>query len=562
MAFSSNGFADPMFFVGIVEDNVDPINSGRVRVRVFGLHPSYKSGDLPTSDLPWAVPVNGSYGGSSQIPRVTEWVFGFFADGRDAQHPFLLGTITGQNLMSMSGSGEPNESAYMRPSAEARRFYGAAPLRPAQSGENLHETQLILQDAIRLDAIAIASDGKPELFREKQGWSEPSSATSANPAQTTIFSSTYGDSYIEVSGQEDNEFINVSHASGSQVQIDQNGDIKIRSTGDLYNIAEGSIKEYSGGRRDVKIDGAYTIKVEGGDCTLEVDGDLNHVVHGDYNLNVGGRMTTSVGLGFEMAASRISMRAASEHINLSSQRAIRMQCAETISLTSDLNIMMNGGELIAMNAAEIHFNTPDKAVSELAMIAQIDQPTTFALGIEGNQGGISTVNPTSTTTGGAGNPNAANGTDDTVDITRENLNLPSTIKLNNGINSELPFIVPASAGVFFSGAVEGLQHTAIGGSGHGADFSGPNPPDVTMNGTLLSYQGRTNGGRITFRAGQNSSQLGTNVQVQWVDGKSYTIPNPNQRYDRQKKYGGVDIGLPFLWKPVSEKDGNPVILDY
>ena len=128
---------------------------------------------------------------------------------------------------------------------------------------------------------------------------------------------------------------------------------------------------------------------------------------------------------------------------------------------------------------------------------------------------------------------------------------------DNGINAELPFIIPTSAGLFSAGAVPDLQHT-----GGGSAFSGPTPNNVSLNGANMSYTGRTNGGRATFRFGQNANQLGKNVQVTWTDGKTYTIPDPTKRYDNQGRFNGIRGVVPFLWKPRSDKDGNPVVLEY
>ena len=45
------------WFVGVVEDRQDPLKQGRVRVRVYGLHPYQKTqgaiNGLPTSELIW-----------------------------------------------------------------------------------------------------------------------------------------------------------------------------------------------------------------------------------------------------------------------------------------------------------------------------------------------------------------------------------------------------------------------------------------------------------------------------------------------------------------------------
>ena len=457
---SPNGFDNLQWFMAIVEDNQDPTNQGRVRIRAFGIHPSYESELMPTEDLPWAVPINGAYGGTSQIPRVTDWVFGFFADGRDAQHPFLMGVIPGQNLQSMTGSGEPTASAYTRPSHESERFYGQPPLRPAQSGENLHETQIVLQDATRRDGVTVARDGHPDGIQEQRGWSEPAVATSSDPAKTAIFSSTYGDSFIEVNGQEGNEFISLSHSSGSHVQIDKNGDIKIRSMNDLYFGAEGHIREYNQSRRDVTIEGKYTINVVGGDCTLEVAGDLNHVVHGDYNLNVGGRAAFSIGMGWEVACARASIETVAEHFNVISAEKIKMYSGDTTSIHSGTemyidsdssidmisegylrshakaahhvtsaqslylsslgsNVNITAAGIIAADAAQIYLDSGMSSAGTAAVVTpeatispQVDVPVAQGIGTEGNQGGVQTSGPFNNNTSGAGHPSSPNSMDD------------------------------------------------------------------------------------------------------------------------------------------------------
>ena len=75
------------WFVGVVEARQDPKKLGRVRVRCLGYH-TENHGDLPTSDLPWAHPLNpitsATVSGVGQTPLgVVEgtWVVGCFQDG-------------------------------------------------------------------------------------------------------------------------------------------------------------------------------------------------------------------------------------------------------------------------------------------------------------------------------------------------------------------------------------------------------------------------------------------------------------------------------------------------
>lgn len=89
-----NGF---VWFIGTVEDNNDPLQIGRVKVRCFGYHTDNKN-DLSTESLPWAVHIKPTTTGSDISPtgiEVGTSVFGFFADGVVAQYPIVMGVIDG-----------------------------------------------------------------------------------------------------------------------------------------------------------------------------------------------------------------------------------------------------------------------------------------------------------------------------------------------------------------------------------------------------------------------------------------------------------------------------------
>ena len=95
MQFNGDGLENLLWYVGIVEDRDDPTNHGRVRVRAFGIHPPLNTNEVLTEDLPWAFMINGTGGSFFSVPEEGDWVFGFFMDGRDAQHPYVLGVIHG-----------------------------------------------------------------------------------------------------------------------------------------------------------------------------------------------------------------------------------------------------------------------------------------------------------------------------------------------------------------------------------------------------------------------------------------------------------------------------------
>ena len=84
-----------VWWYGVVEDNNDPLKTGRCKVRIFGWH-SENLNEMPTSELPWTITTSApnsrtGYG----IPRLGEYVMGFFQDGMSAQSPVMLGVVNG-----------------------------------------------------------------------------------------------------------------------------------------------------------------------------------------------------------------------------------------------------------------------------------------------------------------------------------------------------------------------------------------------------------------------------------------------------------------------------------
>lgn len=93
-----------VWWVGVIETRTDPLGLGRCQVRIFGYHGDFTDEnstsreDIPTEDLPWAMPLyplNNSK--SFSAPRIGEWVVGFFFDGESAQFPVMMGVLPGYN---------------------------------------------------------------------------------------------------------------------------------------------------------------------------------------------------------------------------------------------------------------------------------------------------------------------------------------------------------------------------------------------------------------------------------------------------------------------------------
>ena len=91
------------WWVGEVEDNEDPMELGRVKVRILGFYTNFQGGtvaDLPSTALPWATVLqhtsqagNDGQGESSGQLQPGAIVMGFFMDGEHAQMPIVIGVM-------------------------------------------------------------------------------------------------------------------------------------------------------------------------------------------------------------------------------------------------------------------------------------------------------------------------------------------------------------------------------------------------------------------------------------------------------------------------------------
>jgi hypothetical protein len=89
------GYDNFVWWLGVVEDDRDPLQMGRCRVRIFGSHnPNLNL--IPTDSLPWASPVNPTNNSKKiDTPLPGEYILGFFLDGLSSQFPVMLGVVPG-----------------------------------------------------------------------------------------------------------------------------------------------------------------------------------------------------------------------------------------------------------------------------------------------------------------------------------------------------------------------------------------------------------------------------------------------------------------------------------
>lgn len=117
------------WFTGVVEDRMDPLKRGRVRVRVHGLHPFQKTQGpvmgVPTEDLPWMSPIFpvtsaaiSGVGGSVTGPVEGTHVYGHFLD-KYRQNGIILGTY------AANATARPNRTeGFSDPTGQYPRYLG------------------------------------------------------------------------------------------------------------------------------------------------------------------------------------------------------------------------------------------------------------------------------------------------------------------------------------------------------------------------------------------------------------------------------------------------------
>lgn len=251
-ALGQQGF---VWWFGVVEDRNDPLQIGRVRVRIFNLHGD--SAATPTDSLHWSPiiipPTNAGLAEVGQSPTGIQkgtYVFGFFMDGMEGQFPVVLGVHLGI----------PN---------------------------GIH------------DVTALAR-GTNTISKEPVG-PEPSSAYNAAYPYNKVYQSESGHVF-EIDDTPNYERLHTYHRSGTYSEIDSDGRRVNKIVGDDFEIIEKN--------KIVYVSGNVTVVVKG-DVNLTVDGNVSATIGGDLSSTTGGDVTVSAAGNIDMSsAGNISILAA------------------------------------------------------------------------------------------------------------------------------------------------------------------------------------------------------------------------------------------------------------
>lgn len=212
------------WFIGIVEDLMDPLQLGRVKVRVFD---EYDEG-IETKDIEWAhmlMPnTSESALGVGDTPGLGlgSNVIGFFLDSQEKQIMMILGSF---------------------------------PIIPDMDNDK--------------HSISYLARGKQTLTKTQIG-PEPKSSYAAQYPHNRVIQTKSGH-VIELDDTPENERVHIYHKSGSYVEISKDGRMVTKSVGDNYEITQTDKTVYVKGSVNIKVEGHATIECP----TTDIKGNVN-----------------------------------------------------------------------------------------------------------------------------------------------------------------------------------------------------------------------------------------------------------------------------------------------
>ncbi len=333
------GFGDFRWFTGVVEDRMDPLKLGRVRVRIHALHSeerivNQRTGQgIPVKDLPWAWPLRDitdaamdGIGRSPLGPVEGTWVCGFSRD-ESMNDLVVIGTWGGipqdkpQDKEGKKGFVDPRTEGEIAQSPRyinkeenrdpgyppdkipmgrypQEKFLNEPDVNRLARAEKLDQTYLKKKKDDRKRKIKTASGGT---------WEEKSPPYGAMYPYNHVRETESGH-VIEIDDTKGAERIHVWHKSGSYYEIHPDGSCQVTTKGDRYNVtlkddnlyAEGSINITAGKGVSVLASGGKVhVKADG---TIELETSSQLIVKADAGIS-----TVSAGPVSMISATAISM---------------------------------------------------------------------------------------------------------------------------------------------------------------------------------------------------------------------------------------------------------------
>ena len=344
------GLGNFVWWFGIVESRLDPLELGRCQVRCFGWHTD-DINQIPISDLPWAHPIVPYGMKAVQPPPEGTMVFGFFADGKEGQYPIIMGTVPGipeelrDNNLGFTDPYTEDEKASqgfpkkIKEASIKRDGRGiqikedvakrnpsnlneptvsrlARPVRGERDGlydgidsASIANTAIDIQRKTRIPNIITADGGRT--------WDEPYPSYNAQYPFNNVTETESGHAF-EMDDTKGYERVQLSHRTGSTLEFLPEGHTKIKSQKSRYDVTMGDHRSYVNGQKVETVDSDMFLRVNGKlriECAdleiisadkIQMSSSSDTNVRAGRAMNLGALQTFLSGLDVNIAATNMA----------------------------------------------------------------------------------------------------------------------------------------------------------------------------------------------------------------------------------------------------------------
>jgi hypothetical protein len=321
--------------IAIVEDRHDPLQVGRVRIRVLGSH-SKNLADIPTHKLPWSLVVSGV------SVECGDWVFCDLINDNEF-------VVTGVMQSTSTDVGDGKDGFADPEFSNPKNFERDQP--KVTTSEYRGSEVFIAKSKRRITNVPVAQ--QPTLSVDDESnttqapWSQPNPSDVISPSYPSNKTIQNGKNVLELDSTIGSERISIFHgASGSYDEILNNGDKVSVITGDKYSIVLKDDNVYIAGDCNVTIAGDAKTLIQGS-YNLEVEDDFTVNVKGDYKLKVGSDdLQEVVGDSNKTVQGMTTLNNANYTVNTDS--SVIFNNAD-YTVNTDASVSMNVGTLTAIN---------------------------------------------------------------------------------------------------------------------------------------------------------------------------------------------------------------------
>lgn len=310
------------WWFGVVENRNDPLLLGRCQVRIIGAHTSNLV-DIPSEDLPWALPVQSLNNQTFSTPKEGDYVFGFFIDGSYAQQPVMMGIVPG---IPQAPTDPNNGFADLRNTEEIAN----SPKKPLDIQYAEDGTGATIEEIT--DEEQLAALRNPSVFQigfptnsplarneqvdttvvqakrssvvtvpvsEENAWREPDPAYDTEYPFNRVWETESGH-VMEFDDTPGSERVHIAHRSGTFEEIYPSGTKVEKIVKNNYKIVFSDDHVYIKGRVNLTVESNVNMKVYG---------HVNLEAHNDINANIAGSVNYTVGGDFNVKAENINLEA-------------------------------------------------------------------------------------------------------------------------------------------------------------------------------------------------------------------------------------------------------------